>query len=225
LEKQKADMDGKKEELANLKNDLEQNRVAYEQEKLNKNSLLEETNNSERQYQNLLAQAEQQELAAQNDIASLEKTIKAKLESLNKDKIELNANGLIWPVSKNVITTYFHDPDYPFRYLFEHPAVDIRAAQGTAIKAPADGYVARVKFAGKAYAYIMIIHGDGISTVYGHVSKPLVSEDDYVVQGQTIALSGGMPGTNGAGPLTTGPHLHFEVRQDGVPVDPLEYLP
>jgi murein DD-endopeptidase MepM/ murein hydrolase activator NlpD len=70
----------------------------------------------------------------------------------------------------------------------------------------------------------MLIHGDNISTVYGHISKPLVSEDDYVVQGQAIALSGGMPGTVGSG-LTTGPHLHFEVRQDGVPVDPLEYLP
>ncbi|MFA5247838.1 MAG: peptidoglycan DD-metalloendopeptidase family protein [Patescibacteria group bacterium] len=225
LEKSKADLEGKKEELANLKNDLEQSRLAYEQEKVGKELLLAETKNSENEYQDLLAQAEKQELAAQTDIAQLEKTVRLKLESLQKDNLEFNDNGFIWPVPKNLVTTYFHDPDYPFRYLFEHPAVDIRAGQGTAIKAPASGYVARVKFAGKAYAYIMIIHGDGVSTVYGHISKPLVAEDDYVVQGQTIALSGGMPGTNGAGSLTTGPHLHFEVRQDGVPVDPLEYLP
>jgi murein DD-endopeptidase MepM/ murein hydrolase activator NlpD len=225
LENKKDEQEIKKEELANLKKDLEQSLLAYEQEKISKEVLLEETNNSEKEYQNLLARAEKQELAAQNDIANLEKTVREKLESLDKDDLEINDDGFIWPVPKNVITALFHDPDYPFRYLFEHSGVDIRAAQGTTIVAPVSGYVARVKYDGtKSYAYIMLIHGDNISTVYGHISKPLVSEDDYVVQGQAIALSGGMPGTVGSG-LTTGPHLHFEVRQDGVPVDPLEYLP
>jgi len=77
---------------------------------------------------------------------------------------------------------------------------------------------------GTAYAYVMLIHGNGISTVYGHVNKILVKEDDFVMQGQPIALSGGLPGTLGSGPFTTGPHLHFEVRQDGVPVDPMDFL-
>ncbi len=225
LENKKNEQEIKKEELANLKKDLEQSLLAYEQEKMSKEILLEETNNSEKEYQNLLARAEKQELAAQNDIANLEKTVREKLESLDKDNLEINDDGFVWPVPRNVITALFHDPDYPFRYLFEHSGVDIRAAQGTTIVAPASGYVARVKYDGtKSYAYIMLIHGDNISTVYGHISKPLVSEDDYVIQGQAIALSGGMPGTVGSG-LTTGPHLHFEVRQDGVPVDPLEYLP
>ena len=71
----------------------------------------------------------------------------------------------------------------------------------------------------------MIIHGDGLSTVYGHISKALVSQEDYVAQGQAIALSGGLPGTTGAGRLTSGPHLHFEVRKDGIPVDPASFLP
>ena len=109
---------------------------------------------------------------------------------------------------------------------FEHPAVDIRAYQGTPIKAPESGYVARVQFRGdKSYAYIMLIHNDGISTVYGHISATYVKEDEYVSKGQTIGLTGGLPGSKGAGNLSTGPHLHFEVRLNGIPVNPLEYLP
>ena len=131
----------------------------------------------------------------------------------------------IWPVPENIITSTFHDPDYPFRYLFEHPAIDIKAAQGTTLRAAASGYVARVQINGTNYGYIMIVHGDGLSTVYGHVSASFVSADDYVIQGQPIGKSGGMPGTTGAGPLTTGPHLHFEVRKNGIPVNPLNYLP
>jgi murein DD-endopeptidase MepM/ murein hydrolase activator NlpD len=151
--------------------------------------------------------------------------MRAKLSKLSGEKLEFNDAGFIWPVTKNMVMATFHDPDYPYRYIFEHPAIDIRAAQGSTLRAAASGYVAIAKNAGKGYSYIMIVHGDGLATVYGHVSKIYVQPDEYVVQGQTIGLSGGMPGTNGAGSLTTGPHLHFEVRLNGIPVNPLEYLP
>ena len=139
----------------------------------------------------------------------------------------MNPGGLIWPTDGHYITTLFHDPDYPFRKsIGEHPAIDIRSSQGSPLYAVADGYVARVKFDGsRAYSYIMIIHGNGLSTVYGHVSGVSVQTDDYVTQGQIIGKSGGMPGTSGAGAFTTGPHLHFEVRKDGIPVNALDYLP
>jgi len=225
LERKKISMDGKKEELINLKKDLEDSLISMEEEEKDKAFMIEMTNNSEKEYQNLLAQAKKEQEQASLEIVRMEKAVREKMKSMSNKKLVLNKDGFIWPVPKNKITTYFHDPDYPFRYLFEHPAVDIRARQGTTLRAAASGYVARVKIRGSSYGYIMIVHGDGFSTVYGHASKSFVKADDYVVQGQRIGLSGGTPGTTGSGRFTTGPHLHFEVRLNGIPVDPLKYLP
>ncbi|MFH1522409.1 MAG: peptidoglycan DD-metalloendopeptidase family protein [Patescibacteria group bacterium] len=225
LEKNKLTLDKKNKEALNLKEELEEKEVLLDNEKGNKEFILTQVNNSEKQYQNLLAKAKEEQAQAAADITSLEKTVRAKITELSGKKLEFNDSGLIWPVLKNVITSLFHDPEYPFRYIFEHPAIDIRSPQGSTIKAAASGYVARAKDAGKGYSYIMIVHGDGLSTVYGHASKIYVKEDEYVVQGQAIGASGGMPGTPGAGNLTTGPHLHFEVRLNGIPVNPFEYLP
>ena len=226
LEKQKTALGKKNEELSELKNELKDKKDKLDEEKGTKVYVIDQVGASEREYQRLLAQAKQEQEAAAAEIASMEKLVRAKLASLDEEKLEFNDNGMIWPVVKNVITAYFHDPDYPFRNIFEHPAVDIRASHGSTLKAAASGYVARVKYDGTTnYAYIMLVHGDGISTVYGHVSKVYVQEDEYVIQGQKIGLTGGMPGTPGAGRLTTGPHLHFEVRLNGIPVDPLSYLP
>jgi hypothetical protein len=75
----------------------------------------------------LLKQSKKEQEDANAEIASMEKLVRAKLAKLEGKKLELNPNGLVWPVTKNTITAYFHDPDYPFRNIFEHPAVDVRA--------------------------------------------------------------------------------------------------
>ena len=225
LEDQQKGLTNKKRELSALKVDFENKKVGLASEQENKSYLLDQTRSSEREYQRLLKLAKQEQQQAESNIVNLERAMRAKLSKLSKEKLEFNDAGLIWPVAKNMVMATFHDPDYPFRYIFEHPGIDIRAAQGSTLRAAASGYVAIAKDAGKGYSYVMIVHGDGLATVYGHVSKIYVKTDEYVVQGQTIGLSGGMPGTNGAGSLTTGPHLHFEVRLNGIPVNPLEYLP
>lgn len=226
LDKDKINLEKQNFDLAKLKDDLKNKKESLEAEKESKLVIVQQLTSSEKQYQNLLEQSRKEQQDAASEITNMEKIARAKMASLEGKKLEFNSNGLMWPVDSHQVTAYFHDPDYPFRNVFEHPAIDIRAAQGSTLKAAASGYVAKVKNGGATgYSYIMIIHGDGLSTVYGHVSKSYVAEEEFVVQGQTIGKTGGLPGTPGAGKLTTGPHLHFEVRLNGIPVDPLSYLP
>ncbi|HWQ21789.1 MAG TPA: M23 family metallopeptidase [Clostridia bacterium] len=99
-----------------------------------------------------------------------------------------------------------------------HRGVDLRAHYGSPILAPADGVVVYV---GAKTAYgnvIVIVHGGGIATVYGHLWKFAVQPCERVKEGQLL----GYTGNTG---FSTGPHLHFEVRQNGEPTNPLEWLP
>jgi murein DD-endopeptidase MepM/ murein hydrolase activator NlpD len=226
LDRDRAELEKQNSDFAKLKDDLQAKKDSLEAEKESKLMIIAQLTTSEKQYQNLLELSKKEQQDAASEIVSMEKIAREKLASLEGKKLEFNDSGMAWPVEKNKVTAFFRDPDYPFKHIFEHAAIDIRAAQGSTLKAAASGYVAKVKNGGATgYSYIMIIHGNGLSTVYGHVSKILVAEDEYVVQGQTIGRTGGLPGTPGAGRLTTGPHLHFEVRLNGIPVDPLAHLP
>jgi murein DD-endopeptidase MepM/ murein hydrolase activator NlpD len=229
LETQRTNWEEKAQLEEDLKNELQQNIDGLDEKNTAQEILLVQARLTERQYQNFQYQLQLEQQQINSDIINLEKEVREKLEAREFAE-RFSGFGparLAWPVNPSRgITAFFHDPDYPFRYIFEHPAIDIRAYQGTTIQAPENGYVARVKFRGDtSYAYVMLIHNDGLSTVFGHVSSVLVNQDEYVTKGQTVALTGGMPGTNGAGNLSTGPHLHFEVRFNGIPVNPLEYLP
>jgi murein DD-endopeptidase MepM/ murein hydrolase activator NlpD len=77
----------------------------------------------------------------------------------------------------------------------------------------------------ESYSYLILAHKGGLLTVYGHMSEILVKERDIVFPGEIVGLSGGIPGTKGAGYLTTGAHLHFEVIKSGKHIDPLKILP
>jgi murein DD-endopeptidase MepM/ murein hydrolase activator NlpD len=208
--------------LENLKKDHKEKQIDLEEQEENKNFFLKETKNSESKFQELLLAVKKEQEQANAEIISLEKELREKLKKeLEKEKETI----FIWPVPKNTITAEFNDPTYIFRKYFSHNAIDIRAGQSTPIVAAASGYIGKVKNAGMKYSYILIIHNNGFSTVYGHTSKSYVKDGDYVNQGQIIGLSGGMPGTPGAGRYSTGPHLHFEIHLNGNVVNPTKYLP
>lgn len=134
-------------------------------------------------------------------------------------------NVLTWPVKSRRITSYFRDPGY-FKVIgSHHDAIDIGTPQGSDVTSAADGYVYYiVPPTPTSYSYVAIKHRNGIVTVYGHLSELRVKPYQFVRQGELIAKSGGMPGTPGAGPATSGPHLHFEVWKNKNVVDPLRFL-
>lgn len=227
LEKQQQELASYRVELVKSREEIELAKANLETEQESKRALLQTTRQSENRYQSLLAQTEAEREQANREVGELESEIRKRLQLAGPDALEqLGDTNFIWPVTPNRgISTYFYDPTYIFRRYFEHPAIDIPKPQGTDIKAAASGYVGRAKDAGLGYSYIMLIHKNGFASVYGHVSRIDVEEGTYVTKGQVIGAVGGIPGTPGAGGLTTGPHLHFEIRSNGIPVNPLDYLP
>ncbi|OGH60874.1 MAG: hypothetical protein A2848_00730 [Candidatus Magasanikbacteria bacterium RIFCSPHIGHO2_01_FULL_50_8] len=227
----KQDLDKEKMRLAAVKDTLEDNKknIQVKQDQLQSQSqskaqLLLQTKQSEEKFQKLVTDLKRQYSATEGEIASFERQVRARLKNSGK-ALPTGPADLHWPTPSRVVTAAYHDPDYPFRHVFEHPGVDIRAAQGTPIRAAGNGIVGRAKNAGMGYSYVILVHNNKVSTLYGHLSRISVREDEAVTTGDIIGYSGGMPGTAGAGPFVTGPHLHFEVRAEGIPVNPLEYLP
>jgi len=225
LEKAQNTLKDKKEATQKQKSNLEMKKAKLGAQKTAKTFLIGESFASEAKFQALLLDAQKESAQLDADISRLENEAKSKLKQSDLFPYEGNI-VFTWPVPKNDITAYFHDPDYPFRYVSEHSGIDIRSAQGTPVAAPAPGYVLKVRDSQtwRDYSYVVIAHAGGVSTVYLHLSRVNVKPDTYVSRGQIIGLSGGTPHTRGAGLFTTGPHLHFEVRANGIPVDPLNYL-
>lgn len=125
--------------------------------------------------------------------------------------------SLSWPLS-GPITSPFGWRHNPFGGAPDfHPGIDIGVNVGTTVSAAAAGTVIMAQWYGGYGNYILIDHGGGISTGYGHLSRFYVSVGQVVQRGQAIAASG----NTGA---STGPHLHFEVRKKGKPIDPTPWL-
>ena len=122
--------------------------------------------------------------------------------------------SFIRPVSARV-TSGFGSRFHPILHRTRmHTGVDFGAPYGASIHAAGGGTVILAHYSSGYGNCVVIDHGNGVTTLYGHCSALLVSAGDVVQQGQTIARVG-------ATGMATGPHLHFEVRHNGVPVNPL----
>lgn len=136
---------------------------------------------------------------------------------LENQKSILACRPSIWP-AKGWTNDGFGYRKSPFTGKKEfHQGLDISARKGTPVIAPADGYVSFVGKSNSFGNYITISHGYGYKTRYGHLSKALVTKGQAVKRGEQIALIGSTG-------RSTGPHLHYEVHRNNVPVDPKIYI-
>ncbi len=122
-----------------------------------------------------------------------------------------SASGFIWPVNGTVVS------GYGMRWGRLHEGIDITASTGTPIWAAAAGTVIHAGWLGGYGNLVVVDHGNGLATAYAHASAILVAVGQQVAQGETISLVGSTGNSSG-------PHLHFEVRVNGIAVDPLLYL-
>ena len=127
----------------------------------------------------------------------------------------------IWPLRdvRGYVTSYFGPTTHPFtKHWYLHKGIDIAYSRGTKVVSTADGKVIEKAFDAEGYGnYIVIKHKHGFYTRYAHMDKVYVKEGQNVQQGEVI-------GTLGSTGLSTGPHLHYEVRIGSQVVDPQRYL-
>ena len=205
----RAELDKEKDAEAALLQDANDKKAALNLKKKNKDKLLEKAQydraTSERMYQELQAASRQVE----NMIRQSHYGGGAAMAS--------GSGAMIWPISGS-ITSEFGWRTHPiFGTSRFHSGLDIAGDYGDPIRAAAGG---KVIYAGWISGYgnaVIIDHGGGVSSLYGHNSSLNVSEGQSVSQGQVIAYCGSTGNS-------TGPHCHFEVRENGEPVSPYGYL-
>ena len=137
--------------------------------------------------------------------------------NFQKQEQETSVKDITLPVSGEITSDFgsrIH-PIYGTNLL--HGGIDIGVETGTPVKAALPGTVKEVGSNASAGNFVSLIHSDKVETKYAHLSEVLVSEGDSVYQGQTVALSGNTG-------VSTGPHLHFEIRIGGVRINPLWVL-
>ena len=164
----------------------------------------------------LLANTQASRAEIEDHVASLEREQAAVLARLRGGSgvagpIRQGSGQLIWPASGSISS------GFGMRWGRLHAGIDMPLPEGTGLRAAASGTVAIAGWVGGYGNYTCIQHGGSLSTCYGHQSSISVSVGQSVSQGQVIGYSGNTG-------HSTGPHLHFEVRINGSPVDPLGYL-
>jgi len=138
-------------------------------------------------------------------------------ETENKLRKYLDSLPDLWPVNGRVSSKFGYRLDpFTFRRSY-HKGIDIAASYGTSIKASASGKVILAGSYNELGKTVIVDHGNGITTVYGHTSKVLVKKGQTVKKGAVIAKVG-------SSGRSTGSHLHFEIRINGEPIDPFKYL-
>jgi murein DD-endopeptidase MepM/ murein hydrolase activator NlpD len=221
LQQQHEYISQKKQEISKYQDELERQKRVYDRLKAEAQTqhgrLLSKANTQRRALSNIQNDRQQLEQAL-DELEELSRSMEAEIRNeQNKNRTALGTGTYIWPVRGRISSQFgyrFHPVLKKNKY---HSGIDIASPRGTPILAADSGIVIFSGYNGGYGKMLTIDHGIGYSTVYGHASALLVGYGQKVTKGQKIALVGSTG-------LSTGPHLHFEVRKNGVPQNPLSYL-
>lgn len=255
LTEEKEKKERAKREALSLARELNGQKTVVEENQKAKERLLAETKNKEALYQQLLSENLRRQKEFEEDLYRLESELRI---TLDPSLIPEPRRGVLsWPLQKIYVTNFFGAVSGYAKRIYasgSHNGVDLRASQGTPVLSMLSGVVEgtgntdEIRGCGSYGGWILIKHGNGLTSVYAHLSSRIVQTGQSVRTGEVIGYSGGTPGVFGSG-YSTGPHLHIGLfasqgvsvrqftqsrncKQAYVPVadiraylDPLAYLP
>ena len=241
----KADLETNQAEQVQAKTDLESQQAELSADEAAVDAAIAEINSKADVYQSQLDEIKSQADALDEQIAAAQKEYEAQVaaekaaaekaaqEAANKKNNSSNSSSnsnssssssgsgrisMVWPCASTRVTSEFGKRNSPTAGASTyHKGIDIGASTGTAIYAAASGTVTEAGYSSSRGNYVVIYHSNGVSTAYMHCSALYVSSGDKVSQGQTIAAVGSTG-------ISTGPHLHFSVIEDGTYVNPRNYV-
>jgi murein DD-endopeptidase MepM/ murein hydrolase activator NlpD len=211
----------KKREIQEKQQELTDQKILFvmlkDQNKQAMNQKLAVTENKQKELETLQGSRSELEKAL-DELEQTSKEVEAQIRAYQeKNQIYLGTGSYIWPVRGRLAQKFGWRVHPILRRRQFHTGLDIAVEHGTPIMAADSGVVIFAGFNGGYGKMLLVDHGSGFSTLYAHTSLLLVDKGQTVIKGQIIAKVG----TTG---LSTGPHLHFEIRKNGTPVNPLDYL-
>ena len=182
-------------------------------------ALVNEINANEAEYQSTLDAIDAEEEAIQARIVELSRQLAAQQAASGQTTSNAALGGYIWPVSSRRITSPFGNRNTGIAGAStNHKGVDIGGVYySSEVHAAKSGTVIVSQYPSSSGNYVVVSHGSGNTTLYAHMSSRSVSVGQWVDQGDVL----GITGSTG---ISSGPHLHFEITENGVRVDPLQYL-
>ena len=182
-------------------------------------ALVNEINANEAEYQSTLDAIDAEEEAIQARIVELSRQLAAQQAASGQTTSNAALGGYIWPVSSRRITSPFGNRNTGIAGAStNHKGVDIGGVYySSEVHAAKSGTVIVSQYSSSYGNYVVVSHGSGNTTLYAHMSSRSVSVGQWVDQGEVL----GITGSTG---ISSGPHLHFEITENGVRVDPLQYL-
>ncbi len=229
LQESKQELEASKAQLAELETQLEQEREEADKligDLMSKNDELVETAKTydamedEMRQQILAVQAQYEDAIADEEASQKIQDAREQASSGNLPSVSSSSSGFLYPLpsgSSWVSCAYGYRYHPIYGYYALHSGVDLAASSGTPIYATKSGTVTMADYSSVNGYFVSINHGDGYSSLYAHMTNYIVSNGQYVNQGDVI----GYVGTTG---WSTGPHLHFEIYYGGSTVNPMDYV-